>query len=297
MKIKNYIGIIIILLIVGTYFLANAFQHEVTGYGKLDPLPSTTLHFQILLQILYLSLACAGVAFLAAFSHWKKTKILWAIITSLILLIAYEGIVGASLHGRYVDCLIPLLIIGAFTYEWKEDRRILAVGSGLMFFSFLSINMFWRDTINSSSNIYTFYPWLIPLIFVISLIFLLKVKNKKIFVTTLFIVLLVTFTISNTVNFQYLNQSSDNAYENSKIGRYINDNNIQNITFDEDDYRDWWASYCLLCYYYGDFIPLESNGDDYFISSKNLSQEVLIVQDQFRILEEDTNKTLYLYKT
>lgn len=301
MRVRNSIGIILIILIIGIYFFTNMIHYgsssdQVIGYGRANSLPSNVLHIQLLLQILYLSLACAGIAFLASLSQWKKIKLLWLIVISLIFLISYESIVKSSLHGRYIDCLIPLLIIGAFTYEWKEDRRILAFGSGLMFFSFLTINMFWRDTINSSSNIYTYYPWLIPLLFIISLMFLLKVKNKKTIITTLFVVLLLTFIVSNVVNFQYLNQASDNAYENAKIGKYINNNNIQNITFDKNNYRDWWASYCLLCYYYSDFIPLGNESNDYFISSQNLSYKILVKQEQFKVLEEDTNRTLFLYK-
>jgi len=300
-KINNIIGLFIIFLLVGTYFFTNIIHfdfspEQLTGYGEPYPFPSDSLGIQLLVQILYLSLAGTGVVFLASFSQWNKIKLFWIIIISLILLIAYNDVTGSSLHGRYIDCLIPLLIVGAFTYEWKEDRRILAFGSGLMLFSFLTINTFWRDTINSSSNIYTYYPWLIPLLFVASLIFLLKIKNKKTIVTTFFIVLLITFTISNVTNFQYLKQASDNAYENCEIGRYINNHNLEGVVFDENDYRDWWASYCLLSYYHGDFIPLGNSIDDYFTSSQDLQYEILAEQEQFKILEEDTNKTLYLYK-
>lgn len=301
MKTNTLFGLILILLIVGGYFLANSTHYantetSLTGYGEYGSTETSFLP-QIFAQTLYLVLAGAGIAFIAFFSEIKRFKFFALIIVSLFFLIGYTGIVGYSIHGRYIDVLVPLMLIGAFAYK-GENKKLLLFGFSLALISIWLFPMFWRDTINCFSNIYILIPHIqylfVGFIFLIFL-FLLFARDTKKVVSVIFVILLITFVASNIVNFQYLNQASDNAYEDSKIGKYINENKIDGIVFDEDDYRDWWASYCILNYHNKRFIPIGNSSEKYFISSKILPYEVLVEQKRFSELEENSSGMLYLY--
>lgn len=305
MKTNTLFGFLIIFLVVGGYFFVNAShygtssQTDVTGYGEQH---FTAQFFPLLLaQTLYLSLAGAGIAFLIFFSKFKKFKLFWLIIISSFLFIAY-AIPTMSVHGRYVDVLVPLMIIGALAYKEGDKLRLLQ-GSVLILVSTPMFCLFWRDTINTFSNVYLFIPYIqwvyIPYIFVVFLFLTtMTVKDRKKIATITFIVLFITFTVGNVTNFQYLNQASDNAYEYSLIGRYINENNLNDVVFDKDNYEGWWGTYCLLNYYNSGYIPVvtvENISSDYFISSKTLPYRVLVVNEKFCQVEEDSTELLYLY--
>ena len=300
MNFKNNIGLLIILLIVGGYFLANSIHYAnlesgAIGYGKCGRESSFLPQFFV--QTLYLVLAGAGIAFIAFFSEVKRFKLFALVIISLFFLIAYTGIIGYNAHGRYIDCLVPLMLIGAFAYK-GENKKLLLFGFSLALISTWLFPMFWRDTVNCFSNIYILIPHIqylfVGFIFLIFL-FLLFARDRKKVVSVIFLILLVSFAASNVVNFHYLNQASDNAFEDSKIGKYINNNNLNEVVFDADDYRDWWASYMILNYYNKRFIPIGNESKNYFISSKTLPYEVLINQERFSELEKNDSRMLYLY--
>lgn len=297
----NWLGFLIIVFIVGGYFLINSIHYSnsqtgLTGYGEYDNAETSFLP-QFFAQTLYLVLAGAGIAFIAFFSEIKRFKLFTLVILSLFFLIGYTGIVGYSVHGRYIDVLVPLMLIGALAYK-GENKKFLLFGFSLALVSTWLFPMFWRDTINCFSNIYLITPYIqylfVGFIFLIFL-FLLFAKDSRKVVSVIFAILLITFIVSNVVNFQYLNQASDNAYGGSKIGKYINKNKIDGIVFDENDYRDWWASYCALNYYNKRFIQIGNTTENYFISSKTLPYEILTAQERFSELEENQSGMLYLY--
>ena len=300
MKTNTLFGFILIFLIVGGYFLANSIHYAnlesgAIGYGKCGREASFLPQFFI--QTLYLVLAGAGIAFIAFFSEIKRFKLFALIIFSLFFLVGYTGIVGYNAHGRYIDCLVPLMLIGAFAYR-GENKKLLLFGFSLALVSTWLFPMFWRDTINCFSNIYLLTPHIqylfVGFIFLIFL-FLMFAKDKKKVVSVIFAILLITFVTSNIVNFHYLNQASDNAFEDSKIGKYISENKIDGVIFDEDDFRNWWASYKVLNYYNKKFIPIGNESEKYFISSKILPYEILVEQERFSELEENSSGMLYLY--
>ena len=306
MKINTLFGLFIIFLVVGGYFFINAShygtssQTDITGYGEKH---FTTQFFPILLaQTLYFSLAGAGIAFLIFFSKFKKFKLFWLIIVSSFLFIAY-AMPTMSVHGRYVDVLVPLMIIGAFAYKEGDKQRLLQ-GFVLVLVSIPMFCLFWRDMVNTFSNVYLLIPYLqylyVPYIFLVFLFLTtMSVKDRKKIATITFIFLLITFTAGNITNFQYITQASDNAYEHSLIGRYINENKLTDVVFDEDNYEDWWGTYCLLNYYNSGYIPMESTENitgNYFISSKTLPYSVLVTNEKFCQVEENSTELLYLYR-
>ena len=303
MKLNTLFGLILILLIVGVYFLANSLHYAnsqtgISGYGEYGS-GETSFFPQLFAQTLYLVLAGAGIAFIVFFSEIKRFKLFALVIFSLFFLIGYTGIVGYSVHGRYIDVLVPLMLIGAFAYK-GGNKNFLLLGFSLALVSTWLFPMFWRDTINCFSNVYVLLPFVqyifVGFIFLIFL-FLMFAKDRKKVISVMFVILLITFVASNVVNFQYLNQGSDNAFEGSKIGKYINENKIDGIVFDEDNHRSAWSSYCLINYYNKKFIPLGNTTEKYFISSKTLPCEILIIEKKFSSLEDNRTGDLYLYYT
>lgn len=298
MKLNDKIGLIMIFFLLSFFFFINSLSNHSstsTGYGiprSVPIIPVVTMS-----HLLYLSMACVSVVFLAAFAQWKDNKLFWAVICSLLFIVEISREPSSGVHGRYVDCLIPLILISGFAWHWKEDRRMLAWGSGLLIVCIFSFETFWMDTINSAANVYMYFDVIGFFLFpVLGLFFLMKVKNRKIITGTFFLVLLVTFAAGNVLNYQYLNTASDNAYDCSTIGKYMDDNNVRNIIFDEDDFENWWGSYCLLCYYHGRFIPFEGKEVDFLISSKILEYDVVISQERFSKLEENKTGNLFLYR-
>ena len=306
MKTNTLFGLLIIFIVIGGYFLVNVLYHgssshvAITGYGEKY---FTAQFFPLLLaQTLYLSLAGAGIAFLIFFSKFKTFKLFWLIIISSFIFIAY-AIPTMSVHGRYVDVLVPLMIIGAFAYKAGDKQRLLQ-GFVLVLVSIPMFCLFWRDTINTFSNIYLFIPYLqylyVPYIFLVFLFLTtMRIKDRKKIATITFILLLITFAVGNVTNFQYLDQASDHAYEHSLIGRYINENKLGNVVFDMDNYEDWWGTYCLLNYYNSGYIPVENVENiscNYFISSKILPYTVLVTNEKFCQVEENSTGMLYLYR-
>jgi len=314
--LRQYSGLLVIFLVVGLYFLANAFHYSatessITGYGEIITREYNQLIFlkislvQFMAQLLYLVLACAGIAFIAAMGAGHRFRLFGLIIFTTIICFAYLQITAWFIHGRYLDPLIPLILIAAFSFNPKDKKEGLLLGLGIALISQVAFFSFWIDTINCFSNIYLMIPIdvLFPILvicFFASFLFLLQVKDKRKITTVLFIVLCLTFTASNIANFQYTKTTSDNAYEYCTIGQYINHNQLTNVVFDEDIYqnRSFWGSHCLINYYYGKYVPMGNITEGkYFITSKDLSYQILASDAQFCDLEVNRTESLKLYKT
>ena len=307
---RNSIGIIIIAIAVGIYFLLNSLHcgtgtTDITGYGV--PSGGSSLFIpQLLAQTLYLALAAGCIGFIAFCSQIRHFKFFSLIIVSSFVFMAYTMPL-TRVHGRYVDVLILLILIGALSYKRKErSNKYLILGFATSLIALPMLCMFWRDTINSATNIYTLLP--VDIIFYV-LIFLatgsfllvaISKKDKTVHYAFIGIILFL-FVFGNIANFQYLNQASDNAFESCKIGKYIDIYSINNLSFDRNDVHNenetWWASYCLICYYNREIIPLTNTSEkQYFISSKRISGQVLAKQKHFASLEGETEEYLYLYR-
>jgi len=293
------LSMLIISLIVGGYFVANTLHFggvsDSTGYNtEIHMLNGISLIY-LFNHITYLVLAGAGILFMASISVIKKFKLFWLIIASLIAILVYTGYSGSVFHGRYVDCLIPLLMIMGFAYTPKSKTGVF-YGYVLSLLALIFLPLIWRDIINSATNIYTFLP--VPILFAIialAYIFLsLQHLPYRKYISILFIILLITFTLSNIYNYNYAKQSSDNAYNNCQIGRYIENNTITGITFDYNDYGEWWGTYMLITYYSRSWVPIGNESNSYFISSTyNNNYNILAIQHNFTAIEKG-NGTLYL---
>jgi len=131
-------------------------------------------------------------------------------------------------------------------------------------------------------------------------LFLLEARDTRKISAIVASTFIILFLANNTINYQYVVNASTNAYEYCEIGRYISEHGLTDIYFDEDDYRDWWSTYCLINFWNRQFTPLEnftdaSNSSGYFISSKKLPYPILSTEKSFKKLE-NANTTLYLYQ-
>lgn len=304
MRTRNNIGFIFIFSLFSIYLILNGFRNGFSfsgmfGYGMMTELSFFGILTSVLIGVLYLSLAGCFIVFIGAFAQIKRVKYLWLVIIVYIFFVALSGYPGSHCvaQGRYFDILFPLLLIGVLTYKWREDRRLVAIGAVISIFSLVTLRAFSFDTISSFSNVYYYLPdFMFIILPVIAIIFLTRVRNEKITKIGVLLLLICVFIAGNVVNFQYVKSTSNNAYENAVIGRYISAHKITNLTFDKSDYEVWWASYCLMCYYNKGFIPLTNNTSRYFISSQKLQYNILAKQKHYKQLEEGANKTLYLYK-
>ena len=265
-NLKNLVGFLIILISVGTYFLLNSLHcgtDTASGYGV--PTGSNVFIPQLLAQTLYLALAAGSIGFIAFCSQIRRFKFFALIMILSFVFMAY-AMPLTSVHGRYVDILIPLMLIGALSYKRKDrSNKYLILGFAACLITLPMLCMFWRDTINSATNIYTLLPvdiifYSLVLLIIGSFLFVAISRKDKTVRCAFVGVILLLFIFGNIANFQYLDQASDNAFETCKIGKYIDINNINSLSFDRDDYENktWWGSYCLICYYNREIIPLKT---------------------------------------
>lgn len=304
---KNWIGILIIALVVGSYFLSNAFYNgghdeecSITGYGSLD-LPDKGLIAQIFSEILYLVIAGCGLVFMVGFVGIKKYKLIWIIIVTQILVAAWFMSGTGLVHGRYVDILFPLILIsclGVLKLKEEEFRKdYLLIGFYVSVIASVFCRDLWIDTINSFISFFGYLPVkiILPIFPVIGLLVVLWNKRAtKVFIV---LMLLITFTLSNVSNFKYVEVASGNGYKSAEIGRYLAEHKINNVTFDKDNYENYWASYCLLRYWCGKDLRLEEVSNQtsgWLISSKTLGDEKVIEQKNLSALENG-NSSLKLY--
>jgi len=308
MERKNWIGVLIIALVVGSYFLSNALydgghddeEYSITGYEGFN-LPDKGLIAQIFSEILYLVIAGCGLVFMVGFVGIKKYKLIWIIIASQILVAAWFMSGTRLVHGRYVDILFPLILIscsGGLKLKEEEFRKdYLLIGFYVSVIASVFCRDLWIDTINSFISFFAYLPVkiILPIFPVIGLLMVLWNKRAtKVFIV---LILLITFTLSNVSNFKYVEVASGNAYESAEIGRYLAEHKINNVTFDKDDYENYWASYCLIRYWCGKDLRIEEVSNQtsgWLISSKTLGGEKTIEQKNLSALENG-NDSLKLY--
>jgi len=306
MERKNWIGIIIIALVVGSYFLSNVLydsgevECSVTGYGGFN-LPGRALIAQIFSEILYLVIAGCGLVFMVGFAGLKRYRLIWIVVVSQIVVAAWFMSGTGLVHGRYVDILFPLILISCLGVLGDQDKKIqgdwLLIGFYISLLVFIFCRGLWIDTINSFISFCAnpAVEIILPIFSVAGLLMVLRNKQA----TKIFIIftLLVAFTISNVSNFEYVEIASSNAYESSEIGQYLATYKIADVIFDKDDYKDYWASYCLIRYWCGKDLKLaevNNQTSGWLISSKTLKGKKVIEQKKLSALENG-NKSLNLY--
>jgi len=307
MERKNWIGILIIALVVGSYFLSNAFyngEHDeecsITGYEGFN-LPSKGLIAQIFSEILYLVIGGCGLVFMIGLVGVKKYKLIWIIIATQILVAAWFMSGTGLVHGRYVDILFPLILISCLGVLKLKDEKFrkdyLLIGFYVSLIASVFCRDLWLDTINSFIPFFTYLPVkiILPIFPVIGLLIVLW--NKRATKVFIILMLLITFTLSNVSNFKYVEIASGNAYKSAEIGRYLAEHKINDVSFDKDDYENYWASYCLIRYWCGKDLRLEKVSNQtsgWLITSKTLGGEKIIEQKNFSALENG-NSSLKLY--
>lgn len=269
----NILGITIPSITLISYIiLNNLFSPKGgTGYGDGGAglfQPELILSIATFLSSLsYLLLAGAIIAFILALTQIKKHKVFFTIIITHILIISYIAIGGTVTHGRYFDCLFPLIFIMAMTYK-GEKIPLYALAVPLI--SLVSLSMLYRDIINAFTNAYTYlHPFIFPIAILISLILIAKLSERNL-KRSLISLILFTFIVSNTLNFVVVEKGTNLIDEYCGICEFVDDNEIKSITVENKTVYD---------------DPI-----DHRIIRAHIGQELVIHKDDFskllRYLEE-----------
>lgn len=313
---KKYVGILIIVILVGGYLIGNSVYYKdterndpVTGGYRLSTGESSPVFMipRFIAHSLYIAMSLGVLGFLAAFTRIRNFKLFWLITFLLVGVIAYTGYSANMVHGRYVDVVVPLLIIAAMTFKPDRDKGLLLLGFGAVLFSLPMMSMFWIDIINSGSNLYmstckvldnsNLSVMIVAILVLGSFLYLITRTEKENgeWKRVLVVGLLVLFLATNALNFYNVQTISADRYENSNIGRYINDNSLESVVYDSSDKRLCRGTiFCMVNFYNGGFLELGNNTGNYFISDDVLNYNVL-AKDCYE--EDNVSGEMFLYKT
>lgn len=295
-QLRTFAGIALVCVVLCCYFGMNALHTEdATGYGAPVHQVSNNIIALGWSYILYLVLSTGIIGFLLFVGQVERFKLFFLIITSFILFICY-AMQTQGVHGRYIDPFLPLIIIAALSSNYNRKYVLLGFAASMMAVVFFPWAYY--DTINSAINAWLLLPnvqYIAVVGVMCSLAYLIFSKKETYKVVA--VVLLILFSAGIVVDYRYVYTASTNAWEYCTIGRYIDDNGIVDVSFDEDDLESWWATYCLINYYRQDFIPVERETTHrWFISSEELPYKRVVEEKQYKALDnKKRGGVLYLY--
>jgi len=241
---------------------------EATGYHYSPHSPSPPFFIQLFLAFVYLS--CATAPALLNLDFRKHIDII-ALALSYTVLVAFASQLPST-HGRYYECLIPILLIPAFD-EFARSRAKTTALCVLAYFFFALPTLIHADLVNASLLLpITLSTVLTPLtVFAIAFALLyayILTKDDKwrhgIALTLLAFVLLG----SSATNLYNMHKIST-AERECVVFNFLKQHSGEGVVF-LADMREWWANYCLCCFYAQDFLPLKifSNTTKYLITEK-----------------------------
>jgi len=255
---KSIIPLLIAISLISIHFLLCLNETgEATGYHYSPSLSSSSSYVQLFLAFTYLSCATAPALLNL---QWKKYKDLIILCASYTILVAVASKLPL-MHGRYYECLIPLLLIPVLdvVQTSKTQRNICtAVIPYLVFFLPCLAKM---DIVNASVTSLLFiaqFSAIVPFALVFTILYIYAFRKTEKNILALMLVLLILIGSSIT-NLYHMSQFSVSERE-CNVFSYLKNHNNEKIVFAADK-EEWWANYCLCCFYAQQFIPLSSEGD------------------------------------
>jgi len=241
---------------------------EATGYHYSPHSPSSPFLTQLFLALTYL--ACATTPSLLNLDFRKHADII-ALSSSYTVLVAFASQLPQA-HGRYYECLIPILLIPAFD-EFARTRAKTVALCVVAYLFFALPTLIHADLVNASLTLpITLSTVLTPLtVFVIAFAllyaYILTKSDKWRHGITLALLAFVLFGSSAT-NLYNMHKISTQERE-CVVFNFLKQNSGEGIVF-LADMREWWANYCLCCFYAQDFLPLKifSNTTKYLITER-----------------------------
>jgi len=241
---------------------------EATGYHYSPHSPSSPFLIQLFLAFVYLS--CATAPSLLNFDFRKHSDII-ALASSYTLTVAFASQLPFA-HGRYYECLIPILLIPAFD-EFARTRAKTIALCVLAYLFFALPTLIHADLVNASLTLpITLSTVLTPLaVFAIAFALLyayILTKSEKwrhSIALTLLAFVLIGSSATNLYNMHKISAQERECV----VFNFLKQNSGEGVAFLADK-EEWWANYCLCCFYAQVFLPsnFSSNTTKYLIVEK-----------------------------
>ena len=257
----------------------------------------------VITSILYLVVGGGfGLLFMLSFCQIQKAKLFWAIISCYIFVTAWFGAV--PLHGRYLDpVFILLLILGFLLIKTITQRKallnnkLLVIAFAISILSVVFALALQEDLVNAATIGFSHLPQvsLFGAVFGVFIMILFFTRERQkptkrvvYTITILFLIILgCTFVYNDVKGLQLIYTCTTTNYDESEIGRWISENKINSLYFDEDDYRKLWVSFCLFQFWYH---------RDY-IQVLNLTEDTKKINSSFYLITTKEFDDLHSYKT
>jgi len=246
---------VLALSLAGIHFLLclNA-TGEITGYHYHPHSPSSPFFVQLFLAFVYLS--CATAPALLNFDFRRHSDII-VLASSYTLTVAFASQLPLA-HGRYYECLIPILLISAFD-EFARTRAKTIVLCVVVYLFFTLPTLIHADLVNTSLTLpiilsTTFTPLIVfAIAFALLYAYILARSEKKrnIVALTLLTFILIGSSVANLYNMHKISTQERECV----VFKQLKQNSGEGVAFLADK-EEWWANYCLCCFYAQHFLPL-----------------------------------------
>jgi len=230
---------------------------EATGYHYHPHSPSSPFFVQLFLAFVYLS--CATAPALLNFDFRKHADII-ALASSYTLTVAFASQLPFA-HGRYYECLIPILLIPVFDeFARTRAKRIALCIVAYLFFALPTL--IHADLVNASLTLpiilsTTFTPLIVFVIAFALLYAYILTKSEKwrhSITLTLLAFVLIGSSVANLYNMHKISTQERECI----VFKQLKQNSGEGVAFLADK-EEWWANYCLCCFYAQHFLPLTSS--------------------------------------
>ena len=230
---------------------------EATGYHYHPHSPSSPFFIQLFLAFMYLS--CATAPSLLNFDFRKHADII-ALAASYTVLVAFASQLPST-HGRYYECLIPILLIPAFD-EFARTRAKTVALCVVAYLFFALPTLIHADLVNASLTLpiilsTTFTPLILFVIaFALLYAYILtrSEKRRSVVALSLLTFILIGSSVANLYNMHKISTQEREC----AVFKQLKQNSGKGVAF-LADMREWWANYCLCCFYAQHFLPLNSS--------------------------------------
>ena len=250
------------------FFLCLTETGEATGYHYSPHSPSSSFFVQLFLAFTYL--ICATAPSLLNLDFKKHSDII-VLASSYTVLVAFASHLPNA-HGRYYECLIPILLIPAFDEFAKTKARTVALCIVAYLF-FALPTLIDADLVNASLSLpivlsMTLTPLTVFAIAFASLYAYILTKDEKWrngIALTLLSFVLIGSSVANLYNMHKISTEERECV----VFKVLKQNSGEDVAF-LADMKEWWANYCLCCFYAQTFLPLKifSNTTKYLIVEK-----------------------------
>ena len=254
----SIVPVILTLSLAGIHFLLCLTETgEATGYHYHPHSPSSPFLIQLFLAFVYLS--CATAPSLLNFDFRRHSDII-ALASSYTVLVAFASQLPLA-HGRYYECLIPILLIPAFD-EFARSRAKTIALCVVAYLFFALPTLIHADLVNTSLTLpITLSIVLTPLtVFAIAFAllhaYILTRSEKKrcVVALSLFVFILIGSSVASLYNMHKISKQERECV----VFKVLKQNSGEDVAF-LADMREWWANYCLCCFYAQHFLPLNSS--------------------------------------